>query len=260
MLGATFNIYKRLSKAQKQDDMGDFFAFDPDLVFAGLQEINFDFVPPVGWDKWQPEGTEQRKDVVVWKTRTFRAVGLGSLLVSERLELEDRVFPARYANWAVLQRLSDGNKIAVISAHLNSDVGVGGTPNGTPQQTEHYNGIIKIIDLGDSLTKMHDCPVVLAADLNVDYSGDKLKSHEQMPYYNFSRAGYQCVWELGEMSTRTGNPYDGVTIDYGYARDVEFQSVRCPITWSPTDPVESDHLPVYFQFRPKWWAARNRYV
>lgn len=260
VVAASFNVFKYLTDFQKWDDLGDFFRFDSDLSVVGLQEINFHFEPPEGWKIFQPRDFSAGKDPVLWRVDTWRLLHKDSVLLSNRIETLEHVWPARYGNCVVLEkRYVAGQRLIHINAHLNADIGDDreqpGLPNGTVQQKEHLRGLHRIIRLANNLYSEYKCPVIFTGDLNVDYSMDKLQQHPEFPYVNFTAAGFHSVWELGEQSTRTAKPLTGRTIDYGYGRHVHWIDVRTPDTWGPDDPIESDHLPVYMRFRPQYFRA-----
>lgn len=261
-VAATFNVFKHLTSYQKWDDLGDFFRFDSRLSIVGLQEINFDYAPPPGWRIYQPGDYQSRKDPVLWKAETWRVLHRDSVLLSNRIE-DPRVWPARYGNCVVLEKRGVlGQRLITINTHLNADVerkDCPGVPNGEVQQLEHLRGLRRINRLANSLYTEYKCPVLILGDLNVDYGADKKQQDPKFPYVQFANNKFHSVWELGEQSTRTAKPIKGRTIDYGYGRHVRWIDVRTPDAWGPDDAIESDHLPVFMEFRPQyiraWWGV-----
>ena len=250
---ATFNIYRRLGEDRRLADLRDLLA-TPDLDVAGLQEIAWDLGGhlPEGWDVWQPVDSAARKDPLVWRADRWTRLDAGSRLVGERVEEDDgRSVPARYVNWVVLRRLPTGLVLAVANIHPNAGVEAEGRPEPLARTREHTDTVTGAIAVLEEVATALDCPTFLVGDLNVDYGDDKHVRDPRFPYSLLTSAGFACVWELGEQSTRRSLPVVGRTIDQVWARgtattEVVFTAVQTPTRWGSwaKGDVESDHLPV----------------
>lgn len=258
-VAASFNIWKHITDEQKQDDLNDLFNHDDRLSIVGLQEINWHLTVPNGWDVYQPTDWQASKDPILWKTSVWRAIVKDSTLLSNRVVGDKYTYPARYGNWAVYESVkSPDRRLIHINMHLNANVTSPenrGLPNGEVQQLEHMRSLYELMRLANNLYSLYPCPILLTGDLNVDYGNDKREQHPEFPYSIFTGHGFHSVWELGEQSTRSANPTGGGTIDYGYGRHVRWVSVTTPDRWTWLDPIESDHLPVFMDFRPQYLRA-----
>jgi endonuclease/exonuclease/phosphatase family metal-dependent hydrolase len=249
---ATFNIYRRLVDRRRLEDLRDLLA-TPDLDVAGLQEIawELDGNLPEGWDFWQPDDPAAQKDPLVWRRDLWGRLDSGSRLVGERVEDGRGTAPARYVNWVVLRHLPTDQVVAVANIHPNAGVEEDGRPRPLPRTREHTDTVTGAIAVLDEVSNTWRCPSILVGDLNVDYGDDKSVRDPRFPYALLTSAGFTCVWELGEQSTRSDLPVIGRTIDHVWARgtadvDVVFTAVRTPTHWGSwaKGDVESDHLPV----------------
>lgn len=251
IIGASFNIYKHTPDAEAVIEIARLQDRYPNLTFAGLQEIDWDITTEKinGWDFYQGEGYA-RKDPIIWNPDDWPIVVTeGHKILNERFIKDDgSVLPERNAVWVVLE--GPLGRIAIINVHLHSDVeGPAGIPNGTIQQELHFESLKGLIEVADSLELLYECPVVVTGDFNVDYSADKEHNTYYFPYRQMVvRNDFDCVWELGEQPTRTNDPYGSRTIDYAYGRGVQFTRVRTPNKWDDNTPINSDHLPVIFDF------------
>lgn len=264
---ATFNIYRRLVDRRRLEDLGDLLA-TPDLDVAGFQEIvwELDGNLPEGWDFWQPDGAAARKDPLVWRRDLWARLDAGSRLVGERVEEDRATAPARYVNWVVLRHLPTDQVIAVANIHPNAGVEENGRPKPLLRTREHTDTVTGAIAVLDEVSATWECPSILVGDLNVDYGDDKRVRDPRFPYSLLTSAGFECVWELGEQSTRSGMPVVGRTIDHVWARGsvttaVTFTGVRTPSRWGAwaKGDVESDHLPVIadLELRPTATSPRT---
>ena len=250
---ATFNIYRRLGEDRRLEDLRDLLA-TPDLDVAGLQEIAWSLAGnlPEGWDSWQPDDSAARKDPLLWRADRWARLDVGSRLVGERVEEDDgRSVPARYVNWVVLRHLPSDLVVAVANIHPNAGVETDGRPEPLARTREHTDTVAGAIAVLDEVATARDCPTILVGDLNVDYGDDKSVRDPRFPYSLLTSAGFTCVWELGEQSTRRDLPVVGRTIDHVWARgtvttQVVFTAVQTPSRWGSwaKGDVESDHLPV----------------
>lgn len=249
---ATFNIYRRLGENRRLEDLRDLLA-TPDLDVAGLQEIVWDLDDnlPEGWGFWQPDDNAARKDPLLWREDLWTSLDLGSRLVGERVEENGTSAPARYVNWVVLRHRPTDLVVAVANIHPNAGVEDDGHPEPLLRTREHTDTVTGAIAVLDEISATRHCPTILVGDFNVDYGADKRVRHPRFPYSLLTSAGFKCVWELGEQSTRTGRPHVGRTIDHVWARgsattEVAFTNVQTPSRWGSwaKGDVESDHLPV----------------
>lgn len=250
---ATFNIYRHLVDRRRLEDLRDLLA-TPGLDVAGLQEIvwELDGHLPEGWDFWQPDDPAARKDPLVWRRDLWVRLDAGSRLVGERVEDDRGTAPARYVNWVVLEHLPTDLVVAIANIHPNAGVEENGRPKQPLLRTrEHTDTVTGAIAVLDEISATWECPSILVGDFNVDYGDDKSVRDPRFPYSLLTSAGFECVWELGEQSTRSGIPVVGRTIDQVWARgtpdvDVTFTAVRTPTHWGSwaKGDVESDHLPV----------------
>ena len=264
---ATFNIYRHLVEGRRLEDLRDLMA-TPDLDIAGLQEIAWPLADhlPEDWDFWQPDDAAARKDPLVWRRDRWTRLDSGSRLAGERVEDERGTTPDRYVNWVVLGHLSTGEVLAVANIHANAGVEEVGRPKPLPRTQEHTDTVTGAIIVLDDVAATWQCPCVLVGDLNVDYGADKSIRDPRFPYSLLTSAGFECVWELGERSTRSRLPGTGRTIDHVWARgsattEVVFTAVQTPLRWGSwaRGDVESDHLPVIadLEFRPTTDGAES---
>lgn len=249
IIGASFNIYKHTPDSEAVQEVANLQNRYPNLSFAGLQEIDWDITTEKinGWDFYQGEGYA-RKDPIIWNTDDWDVIAEGhNILCERRITESGSVLPERNAVWVILEGVA--GRLAVVNCHLHADVeGSPGVPNDTIQQADHFISLKTLVEIANSASALYECPVVVTGDLNVDYSSDKRVGHIEFPYRQFTKYGYKAVWELGEQPTRTNDPYGSRTIDYAYGRGVTFSRVRTPNQWDAATPINSDHLPVVFDF------------
>lgn len=246
VVGASFNIYKKLSEIDRLDDFNDLLVID-EISVAGLQEIVWEVEAQLHntlWQVHQPGGNAARKDPIIWKGH--KAIARGHILLHEPVEHGGKKAPARYAAWVVFE------DFIWVNFHLNADVEqpAGHPKEGSPRPRSNFVMIRKVIGLCDTLQVEYNLPVFISADMNVDFEADRRVKHRFFPYVNLKKAGFKPCWEGRKVeSTRRKKPIRGRSIDQVWARGskthrVVFLNCWTPNRWSKGDPVESDHLAV----------------